>query len=659
MYIAPRIAPAFAVASLLAFASAAVAAPPAEVFGGIEAMTDPELSPDGKHLAAIEPVNGHPTIIVFALDAPPGTPAQSFGVPEVLPNRITWVSDDRLVGEFSFARVRTEGTGRHLRQFERSVSISLSGGAPFTLLQGSQAARMTESAVFAGLDPAAGGRVLMYAYNYSGQETTDTRFSQSYYNLNLYSVNVDDGSFRQVDQGNENTERWIIGRDGQPVARIDSNADLKGDLYVRDGSSWRKAYTIDESAGVNAGFVGVSDDGKSLLVERYGSSDKLELQTFAMSGSTFGPALFSNPTYDVEGEIVDPWTGSIVGVSYAADKTESQYFQPDLAKVQKSVEAALPGETVEIRSWDKARDRYIVATETPREPTIYNLFTPANGRLTALASQYPALTTSDLGDMKPYNYTARDGTAIHAYLTLPPGKTGKNLPTVIFPHGGPDYRDRIGFDWWAQFMASRGYAVLQPNFRGSSGYGYAFTKAGFGQWGKAMQDDISDGVKKLIADGIADPKRICIVGASYGGYAALAGATFTPDLYACAVSFAGVADTSTMIGDTIKVAGANSPAVSFWESRIGDIFYNEAALKEISPALHASQVSAPILLIHCTNDLTVPIVQSEIEQAALQKAGKSVNFVRIDGDDHYIRQSATRIQVLKEIETFLQAHIGN
>ena len=155
--------------------------------------------------------------------------------------------------------------------------------------------------------------------------------------------------------------------------------------------------------------------------------------------------------------------------------------------------------------------------------------------------------------MKPYPYKARDGLDIPAYLTLPPGKAPKNLPVVVMPHGGPDYRDYIGFDWMAQFFANRGYAVLQPNFRGSSGYGHKFTEAGLHQWGLKMQDDISDGVKKLIADGIANPKRVCIVGASYGGYAALAGATFTPDLYACAVSFAGISDLPRAIAPNVRV----------------------------------------------------------------------------------------------------------
>ncbi len=227
------------------------------------------------------------------------------------------------------------------------------------------------------------------------------------------------------------------------------------------------------------------------------------------------------------------------------------------------------------------------------------------------------------------------------------------------PHGGPDARDVVGFDWWAQFLANRGYAVLQPNYRGSKGYGRKFTEAGLQQWGLKMQDDISDGVKKLIADGIADPKRICIVGASYGGYAALAGATFTPDLYACAMSFAGVSDLNDFMFTQRSDTGKDSQGTSFWKSRVGSDWDNSDKLKATSPALHAAQVKCPILLMHGKGDTTVRIKQSMIEYEALKDAGKDVRFIRFDGEDHYLNFADTRIRMLKELEAFLKKNIGN
>ena len=198
-------------------------------------------------------------------------------------------------------------------------------------------------------------------------------------------------------------------------------------------------------------------------------------------------------------------------------------------------------------STDLTGDTVVVAVDGPKKPLTYYLLDRTTHNAQVIASSYPGLDAADLGEMKPYPYKARDGLDIHSYLTLPPGSAGRNMPLVVMPHGGPDARDMLGFDWMGQFFASRGYAVFQPNYRGSSGYGHKFTEAGLHQWGLKMQDDITDGVKKLIADGIVDPRRVCIVGGSYGGYAALAGATFTPDLYACAVSFAGVSDLPKML----------------------------------------------------------------------------------------------------------------
>ena len=290
---------------------------------------------------------------------------------------------------------------------------------------------------------------------------------------------------------------------------------------------------------------------------------------------------------------------------------------------------------------DMSKDKVIVAVQGPRQPPVYYFLDRVKHEATEILSAYPELTATDLGEMKPYPYVARDGQRIPAYLTLPPGKPAKNLPTVIMPHGGPDARDVMGFDWWAQFLANRGYAVLQPNYRGSKGYGRKFTEAGLHQWGLGMQNDITDGVKKLIADGITDPKRICIVGASYGGYAALAGAAFTPDLYACAMSFAGVSDLNEFLFAQRSDTGEYSQSVSFWTSRIGSDWDDSKKLQDTSPALHAEQVKCPVLLMHGEGDTTVRIKQSELMYDALKAAHKDVEFIRFSGEDHYLNFADT------------------
>jgi dipeptidyl aminopeptidase/acylaminoacyl peptidase len=236
---------------------------------------------------------------------------------------------------------------------------------------------------------------------------------------------------------------------------------------------------------------------------------------------------------------------------------------------------------------------------------------------------------------------------------------------VLLPHGGPAARDVDGFDWLAHALASRGYAVLQPNFRGSDGFGKAWEQAGHGEWGiGVMQHDLTDGVAALVAAGIADPERVCVVGASYGGYAALAGATFTPELYRCAAAIAGVADLAIMLSFERNTAGAASTTLSYWRMAMGvDETGAESGsvterLRAASPAAHAERVRAPVLLIHGRDDTVVPITQSRLMERALAAAGKDVQLVELDGEDHWLSGATTRLETLKVLDAFLAEHLG-
>ena len=267
------------------------------------------------------------------------------------------------------------------------------------------------------------------------------------------------------------------------------------------------------------------------------------------------------------------------------------------------------------------------------------------------------MTGKDVGPVSMLAYRAADGLERHGVLTLPPGKPAKGLPLVVLPHGGPEARDYPGFDWWAQAFASRGYAVFQPNFRGSSGYGTPFRDAGLGEWGRKMQTDISDGVADLTKTGVVDPKRACIVGASYGGYAALAGVTVQQGLYRCAVSVAGVADLSGML-DQEREEGApsSSSALRYWRAFMGVTSSSDARLDPISPSVQASRADAPILLIHGKDDTVVSIAQSETMERALRRGGKPVELIRMDNEDHWLSREQTRMEMLKAAVAFVEKY---
>ncbi len=270
-----------------------------------------------------------------------------------------------------------------------------------------------------------------------------------------------------------------------------------------------------------------------------------------------------------------------------------------------------------------------------------------------IAYKYQSLTPDVLNEKQAITYKARDGLEIEGYLTLPKGKSEDKqtkLPAIIFPHGGPISFDDDDFDYWTQFLVSRGYAVLQMNFRGSSGYGYNFMKQGLASWGQAMQDDVEDGARWLIKEGIADEKRMCIVGASYGGYAALMGTVKTPDLYQCAVSFAGVTDVEYLVK-----SHRNYTNYEIVKKQIGNDYDK---LWEVSPLKHAAKITKPVLLIHGSKDRVVRVHHSEEMLDELEDENKDVQYIELDGGDHYLSNNEHRLTTFKAIEAFLAEHLA-
>ena len=388
---------------------------------------------------------------------------------------------------------------------------------------------------------------------------------------------------------------------------------------------------------------------------KYGSRDKLALVAFNIETGVFGETLFSHPDHDIDLVRYDPQRARVTGLQYTDDLPRTWHLDEADRGMQARLSKAIPGAETVIESTSDDGARMIVKAVYSDHPPQWFLFDRNAKTLDLIGSTYPALDGKRIARKEKFDYTAADGVRIPGYLTVPAGATKRAMPLIVLPHGGPEGRDDMAFDWWAFFYAARGYLVYQPNFRGSDGYGYEFRSAGFGEWGRKMQDDVTEGVRKLIADGVVDKDRVCIVGASYGGYAALAGATLTPDLYACAVSVNGVSDLLAMLGEDSRGGGVS---LDYWETRIGSRFRDAKQIEAVSPARIAGQAGAPVLLIHGRDDTVVPFSQSTRMRDALNRAGKPVEFVELQGEDHWLSRGETRTAMLAASVAFIDRQIG-
>lgn len=371
----------------------------------------------------------------------------------------------------------------------------------------------------------------------------------------------------------------------------------------------------------------------------------------------------AHPTRDIGGSLMrSTVTGEVIGIRAETDDAQrSEIWDPKLRLLARAIDKALPERYNRLLAFSADENRYMVYSSGNGIPGEYYLGDRGTGDLFLLAEQHPQLPAEQMARKRGVLIKSRDGLDLRSYLTLPrsgtppePSRPAAPLPLVLLPHGGPHYSDDIDFDTWTEFLAARGYAVLQVNFRGSTGYGHDFAVAGLHRWGLEMQDDLTDAVQWAIDQRIADPKRVCIVGGSYGGYAALMGAVKTPGLYRCVVSFAGVGDLIDLWNHKADFIGGEE----VMNSMIGNAWRDRERLRATSPALQAERIKAPVLLVHGTADRIVPYEQSEDMAKALRKAGKQHQFITLEEGDHYLSRNSHSLTFFKALESFLAQHIG-
>ncbi len=473
--------------------------------------------------------------------------------------------------------------------------------------------------------------------------------------FDVYRLNLETGELTPLEENPGDIAGWMTDHDGKLRVAVRSDGVNTSLLYRdKEDEPFRNILTTDFRESVSPLFF--TFDNTKLYVASNLERDKSAIFVFNPRTVEHEELLFEHPDVDVSSLFRSRKRKVITGTGFTTDRFRYHFFDEERAALQKELEERLPGDEVVVASMSRDETKVLVYAGSDRTRGTYFFFDRETKDFRKLAELAPWLPKERMAPMTPVSYVSRDGLTIHGYLTLPPGKEPKNLPVLIHPHGGPWVRDGWGFDPQVQFLTSRGLAVLQMNFRGSTGYGRAFWEAGFKEWGRSMQDDVTDGVLWLVEQGIADPKRVGIYGASYGGYAVLAGLAFTPDLYACGVDYVGVSNIFTLL-ETIP---------PYWElgrqmlyEKIGHPEKDKELLKAASPVFHADRITAPLFVAQGANDPRVKKAESDQIVEALRSRGIEVEYMVKENEGHGFRNEENRFDFYRAMERFLATHLGS
>lgn len=619
--------------------------PPVEAFAALPTFANIAISPDGKRLAyGATRSDGNLNIVVHDRVA---RESSSIDMRDIKLRDIRFEDGGQVLATGS---ITAEPFGRKM-EFYRLIAVNLEKKKSRVLLtEGGIAREYNTGATLVSLLPSAPGFVMMSTYDVGGRNSPAT--------LNLYKVALDSSSVELTVRGTPHTYDWLTDNDGNPIARADLNLNTKvTSIHLKgQGREWREVLKIENTGVAAISLMGYTSTG-NVLLRRWNQSEFGELEALNKSTGELSTLVRADGV-ELASVRINSFSQELLGVRVGGLDPDIRWTNPEMLAAQAQLETQFPDKMVYILDYTPDLKVFVASVETASQPgTLYVLDMNIRS-LSVIGPEMPSLDNVALGAVRATTFKSRDNVDIPVYVTTPPGHTNaRNAPTIIFPHGGPAARDTPNFDWWAQFMASRGYVVIQPQFRGSTGFGTAFEEAGVRQWGKRMQNDVSDAVAWAVKEGMTDAARTCIIGASYGGYAALAGATMRPELYRCAVSVAGVSDLPQMMTEERRdVNGEKASSVNYWAAHIGSD--DRAAMEAASPRRLASSVRAPILLIHGKDDSVVKFNQSQIMASALRAAGKPHKLVQLSGEDHWLSRAATRLQMLREIDAFLAENLG-
>jgi dipeptidyl aminopeptidase/acylaminoacyl peptidase len=632
---------------------AVTAPPPPEAFASLPAIRDVALSPGGAMIAYLDSSAGDPRVVMFDIAAKKIVQILALEAGMTFRN-LHWSDDSTLLYELSRSVVTPSRRGPHngpdiQREIYRIFATDVSNPTPRLMLKSDiELGYMTGVSVLKWRTSKPHTMIV---------QTYNTPVPGKPFVRSAYEVDTLTGNGTRLDISDSDTLDYAVDADGKLLARDKWAWDSHTfSVIARRGTTWSRVY--EEKRRGPLQMLGPTADGTAVWLLGEDTDGRYKVWSLPLDGSP-RKLVFEDPQHDVNRVTIDGNTGTLEAVWVGPTDDKPTWFDKTEERRRAAMINAFPGLRVEFESHSDDKHLQILSTSGAASPPVFYLIDLQSHRASIVGSEYPALDGVKLGKVVSFNYKAHDGTDIPGYLTLPPEASNAVPPLIVLPHGFPDERDDETFEWLRQYLATHGYAVFQPQFRGSWGFSEGFAGAGARQWGLLMQDDITDGVHALIDKGQADPNRICIVGFSsgpgYAGYAALAGAAFTPDLYQCAVSVNGISDLPTFLDFQAQRTGANSASVDYWHKLIGE--RGDRNVIERSPARATDRFKAPVLLIYSAHDSVVPIDQSTHMAEAMRNQARRVQLVELPDEDHNLSHTPTRVKALEEMTKFLHDHL--
>jgi len=604
-----------------------------------------QLSPNGKYLAVLSPINDRRNIVVMDVDGLKNVRALT-GLKDQNIASFFWANNDQLVftmdsdGNEAFSLFVVNRTGRSKINELVGSSVSSSG--------------IRSASVIHTLpdDP----KHILVQFNSRKVRAPD-----------LYKLPLDSSwskkrkknpKMKMIAKNPGDVSSWLVDHDGDVRGAL-SLSGLKGKFHYKskgekDFRVLKEFNVLDE--GISP--LGFDFDNKTLYVASNVGRDRNAIYTYNPETDKMGEMVYGHDVVDMGGPIFSRKQKKLIGVSYFDDYPHIVYFDENIKAQMKSLSDAFPGKRVNIASQSKDEMLQVLLVNDDQDPGNYYLFDKKTNNVRHLLTLMQAIDPEQMSPMKPIKFTSRDGLTIRGYLTLPKASVGKKVPLIVNPHGGPfGVRDRWSYNSEHQFFASRGYATVQVNYRGSGGYGRSFEQAAYGgKWGAEMQNDLTDAVNYLVKEGIADPERVCIYGASYGGYATMAGLTFTPDLYKCGINYVGVTDVGLLFTSMPKHW---EPAKELLKVQIGDPKDKEL-MNRMSPLAHVDKIKAPLMIVHGAQDPRVVKQHAYDLREALDDRGIKLSdneWIMKKDEGHGFRKEENRIELYQKMEKFLAKHL--